>query len=101
MTGAFHRLNAQQQEVRDNRAEEMVAQGMLQEVVAERLSMTRGALASMLQRSRRKREQQPESTPLPYPTQPCSICGCNEYWLREGWGPPKWECKCCHPEPSK
>jgi len=58
MTGAFHRLNPQQQEARNDRAEQLIAQGMTQEVVAERVSMTRGALFSMLQRRRRKREQE-------------------------------------------
>lgn len=58
MGDPFHRLNPQQQEARNDRAEELIAQGLLQEVVAERLSMKRGALASMLRRRRRKREQE-------------------------------------------
>jgi len=63
MGDSYHRLNPQQQEARNDRAEQLVAQGLLQEVIAARLGMTRGGLASMLQRRRRKRERNQARTP--------------------------------------
>jgi len=37
-----------------------------------------------------------------YPTYPCSICGCGDYWLREAsrWGKTEWLCSRCHSKPS-
>ena len=34
-----------------------------------------------------------------YPNDPCGVCGCEEYWLRTGYGPAKWLCRVCYPEP--
>lgn len=36
----------------------------------------------------------------PYPTSPCHICGCKDYWLRKR-GKAEWLCSCCHPKPSE
>ena len=36
-----------------------------------------------------------------YPTSPCPICGCADYWLREAsalGGPTEWVCSRCHPK---
>jgi len=40
--------------------------------------------------------------PPNYPTSPCHVCGCGDYWLREAsiWGRPEWLCDRCHPEPK-
>ncbi len=36
-----------------------------------------------------------------YPAQPCRICGCGDYWLREAWGITEWLCTRCHPKPEE
>jgi len=37
-----------------------------------------------------------------YPTHPCHVCGCGDYWLRETsrWGKAEWLCSWCHPRPG-
>jgi DNA-binding transcriptional ArsR family regulator len=37
----------------------------------------------------------------PYPTAPCHLCGCPDYWLREEpRQPAEWLCGRCHPKPG-
>ena len=37
----------------------------------------------------------------PKPIDPCPVCGSNDWWLLETFGPPNWVCSCCHPKPKK
>jgi len=33
------------------------------------------------------------------PTEPCLVCGTNDWWLCEGWGKKVYRCGKCHPKP--